>query len=43
MMPTQTVSALDPYLAISKGVLTETHELMKEFDEFKRLSASRKG
>jgi hypothetical protein len=43
MTPAQTVSTLDPYLAVSKGVLAETHELMKEFEEFKRLSASSKG
>ena len=38
MTPTQTMSKLGPYLAISKSMAAEEGELLKEFEEFKRLS-----
>ena len=43
MTPAQAVSALDPHPTVSKGMLAETYERMKEFEELRRLSASSKG
>ncbi len=40
MTPAQTVEKLDPYLAISKSMLAETGGLMRDFEEFKRLSSA---
>jgi hypothetical protein len=38
MAPAQTTSNLGPYLAISKSMLAESDELMREFEEFKQQS-----
>ena len=38
MTPAQTMSKLDPYLAISESIAAESGELMREFEDFKRLA-----